>query len=104
MANALFPRGRVRAGPEAIRAMEPRRVSGGRARALRNVPHRGEPPRRHERVESVRRGDDPQPELVRTVAYVQPGGGSRELEHQGYRGPAADRRVPPWHRVWPDGR
>ena len=104
LAHALFQGRRVRPRSEAVGAMEPRRVPGRRPRPLLDVPHRHQPARRLERGAGFRRRDDPQPELVRAFAHVQPGGRSRQLEREGHRGPAAGRRVPSRHRVRPHGR
>ena len=46
LAHAVFPRGRVPARSDQIGRMEPRRVSGRRARALHDVPHQDQHARR----------------------------------------------------------
>ena len=55
-------------------------------------------------VAGVRGRDDPEPELVRAVADLQPRGRARRLEHQGHRRPAAGGRLPTRHGVRADGR
>ena len=75
-----FKEGEYVPDPKQIGAMEPRRLSRGRARALRDVPHRDQRARRVERVEGVRRRHDSEPELVCAVAHFESRGGPRQLE------------------------
>ena len=103
LANALLQGGRVRARHEQVGAMEPRRLPGGRPRALRDVPHRHQQAGRLEDLAGVRRRHDPEPELVCALAHVEPRGGPGQLEHQGDHGPAAGRRFASGHGLWADG-
>ena len=55
LARAVLHAGRVQARPEAVRRMEPRRVSRAGPRPLRRVPHEPQPPRaRRRRTRSCR--------------------------------------------------
>ena len=47
---------------------------------------------------------DPDAELVRALAHVEPRGRPRRLEHQGHHRPAADRRLHARRGLRPDGR
>ena len=79
LAHALLQGRRVRRRPEAVGAVESRRLPRRGPRPLRDVPHRDQRARRLERVEGVRGRDDPEPELVRAVAHVEPRSGARRL-------------------------
>ena len=100
-----FKEGEYVPDPEAVGAVEPRRLPRARASATaRCATRRSTRSAARSEVEGVRGRDDPEPELVRAVADLEPRGGPRRLEHQGHHRPAAGRRLAPRHRVRADGR
>ena len=84
--------------------MELRRLSGRGTRPLRHVPFADQRARRHLAIGRVQGRPDPDAELVRAFAYLQPRGRSRRLEHQGHHRSAADRRLGARRRLRADGR
>ena len=72
LAHAVLPRGRVQARPDQVGGMESRRLSGRGPRPLRHVPFADQRARRHLAIGRLQGRPDPDAELVRAVAHLEP--------------------------------